>query len=535
MERLASERSKETDESHRIAGAASVIASATAFSRLLGYLRDAVIAFAFGAGMFSDAFFVAFRISNLLRRLVGEGALTSSFVPIFTEEYSRREPASTREFVSSIFTLMLFALTILAVLGILFAGPLVSLMSPGFQDDPNKFAITVSLTRWMFPYMVFIGLMAIAMGVLNSVRHFFAPALSPVLFNLAIIASVLLLSPYFSLPVYALAVGVLIGGLLQFALQLPFLKSRGMLPELRFKFRDPAIGRVFKLMGPASFGVGVYQLNIFVTLWFASHLAEGSISYLYYAGRLMELPMGVFGVAISTALLPSLSGHVVREEWGEFRSSLSFVLRVLNFLMIPAAVGLFVLSFPIVELLFTRGEFGSSAATESSVALYYYTIGLVPISISRVLSSVFYSLKDTVTPLYAALVSFGINVVFCLLLVGPMSHGGLALATSLAGIVNVTILFIVLKRRFGKIGGRGIIASALKSISSAAFMGAILALMYRFSGFESMGGGMKLVFVAAAMIVGILVYLLLTKLFKAEELTFFKGFVMRRGSKGTSK
>lgn len=532
---MSSKEAHDGDEIHRITGAATVIASATMLSRVLGYVRDAVIAFAFGAGMFSDAFFVAFRISNLLRRLVGEGALTSSFVPIFTEEHDCRELESTREFVSSIFTLMLFSLTILAVLGILFAGPIVSLMSPGFKADPQKFAITVSLTRWMFPYMIFIGLMAIAMGVLNSLRHFFAPALSPVLFNLAIIASVLLLSPLFSLPIYALAIGVLIGGVLQFALQLPFLKARGMLPELCFKFKDPAIWRVFKLMGPASIGVGVYQLNIFVTLWFASRLAEGSVSYLYYAGRLMELPMGVFGVAISTALLPSLSGHVIRQEWDAFRTSFAFVLRTLNFLMIPAAVGLFVLSYPIVELLFTRGEFGSVAANESSVALYYYCIGLVPISLSRVLSSVFYSLKDTVTPLYIALVSFVVNLVFCIVLVGPMAHAGLALSTSIASIVNVTLLFIVLKRKFGSFGGRDIIASALKSISAAALMGAVIAVMYNFSGFDTLGWGLKALFVASALAVGILVYLGLSKLFKAEELTFLKGFILKRGSREGSK
>ncbi len=525
-------KNNETDERRRITGAASVIASATAISRVLGYLRDAVIAFAFGAGMYSDAFFVAFRISNLLRRLLGEGALTSSFVPIFTQEYGRRDLNSTREFVSSVFTLMLFSLTILAVIGILFAGPLVSLMSPGFKADPNKFALTVSLTRWMFPYMIFIGLMAIAMGVLNSLRHFLAPALSPVLFNLSIIASVLLLSPSFSLPVYALAVGVLIGGLLQFALQIPFFYSRGMLPELRFKFKDPAIGRIFKLMGPASFGVGVYQLNIFVTLWFASRLVEGSVSYLYYSGRLMELPMGVFGVAIATALLPSLSTHVVKGEWREFRSSFSFVVRTLNFLMIPSAVGLFILSYPIVELLFARGQFGSGAATSSSIALCYYTIGLVPISMSRVLSSVFYSLKDTVVPLYAAIASFVVNVALCILLVGPLSYGGLALATSISGIVNVVILCFILKKRLGSFGGRAIIASALRSISAAALMGAVLAVLVHFSGFETMGQVMKALFVAGALIVGILVYLGLSKLFKAEELTFLRSFIRRRKDAG---
>jgi putative peptidoglycan lipid II flippase len=512
-----------------IAGAASVVGSATMASRVLGYARDAAIAYVFGAGMYSDAFFVAFRISNLLRRLLGEGALTSSFIPIFTEEYHLRSAEGSRALVSSVFTLFMFILTAVAIIGIIFSGPLVSLMSPGFTEDPYKFALTVKLTQLMFPYMVFIGLMALAMGVLNSLKHFAAPAIAPIFFNLSIIACLFIIAPALNQPVYALAIGVLIGGVLQFLLQLPFLKRYGMLPSLSFRFSDPGIGRIMKLMGPAAFGVGVYQLNIFVTLWFASRLAEGSVSYLYYAGRLMELPMGVFGVAITTALLPALSLHAAKKEWVEFKGSLSFVLRMLNFLMIPAAVGLFVLSLPIIELLFTRGSFGEEAARSSATALSYYSIGLVPISLSRVLTSAFYSLKDTATPVWVALGAFFCNAIACVLLVGPMGFGGLALATSIAGVLNMVILFVILSRRLGSFGGGAVLSAAIKNVIASGIMGAAIYLVLVNSGYASMSGLTRPLFVILLLIMGVVLYLVLARMLRLSELEFIKGFFKRGG------
>ncbi len=511
-----------------ITGAASVVGAATMASRVLGYGRDAAIAFVFGAGMYSDAFFVAFRISNLLRRLLGEGALTSSFIPIFTEEYHLRPPEGARALVSSVFTLFIFILTAAAILGIIFSGPLVSLMSPGFAADPYKFALTVKLTQLMFPYMVFIGLMAIAMGVLNSLKHFTAPAIAPIFFNLSIIACVFIIAPALNQPVYALAIGVLIGGALQLLLQLPYLKRYGMLPSLSFSFSDPGVGKILKLMGPAAFGVGVYQLNIFVTLWFASRLAEGSVSYLYYAGRLMELPMGVFGAAITTALLPALSTYAVKKEWVEFKGSLSFVLRMLNFLMIPAAVGLFILSLPIIELLFARGSFTDEAARSSATALCYYSIGLVPISLSRVLTSAFYSLKDTATPVWVALVAFFCNAIACVLLVGPLGFGGLALATSIAGVLNMVILFVILSRRLGPFGGSEVITSAIKNLILAVIMGATIYMVLVNSGYSSMSNLGQAFVVIILLIIGVGVYLLLSRILRLPELDFIRGFLKGR-------
>ncbi|OGP23227.1 MAG: murein biosynthesis integral membrane protein MurJ [Deltaproteobacteria bacterium GWB2_55_19] len=513
----------------KITGAASIVGGATVLSRILGYIRDAAVAYAFGAGMYADAFFMAFRISNLLRRLVGEGALTSTFIPIFTEEMGERSKEATRDLVSSVFTLFAIILIILTILGVIFSREIVLLMSPGFATDALKFSITVDLTRLMFPYMVFIGLMAIAMGVLNSYRHFAAPAIAPVFFNIAIILCIFAVAPFLDTPVYALAIGVLLGGFLQLFLQFPYLKKYGMTPKPRFHFRDEAIKKIFILMGPAAFGMGVYQLNNFVILWFSSHLAEGSVSYLYYAGRLMELPLGVFGVAVSTAVLPSLSEHVAKKDWEGFRSSLSFALRIVNFVTIPATVGLFVLSYPITEVLFMRGEFGAEASAGTAVALYYYALGLVPVSTSRILTSVFYSVKDTATPVWIAFFAFIVNAILCFLLVGPLGHAGLALATSLSSAVNMVALLLVLKKRFGRFGGRLIFTSALKSSVASLIMGGVIYLIIFKADFGVMGVTFKALLLASCLLIGFLVYIGTARALRTPEMTFLKGILRKRG------
>lgn len=519
---------KGSDEG-RIAGAASVIGSATALSRILGYIRDASVAYVFGAAMQTDAFFVAFRISNLLRRLVGEGALTSSFVPIFTEELTLRDSESARSLASSAFTLFAIILVVMAALGMFFSDAIVAIMSPGFKDDPEQFALTVNLTRLMFPYMVAIGLMAIAMGVLNSLRHFAAPALAPVLFNIAIITSIFAVTPILTEPVYALALGVVAGGCMQLLLQFPFLKRYGFMPKVSFRFSDPGIKKIFLLMGPAAFGVGVYQLNIFVTLWFASKLAEGSISYLYYASRLMELPLGVFGVAVSTAVLPSLSEHVAKGDQENFTRSLSFAVRIVNFVIIPAMAGLLVLNYPIIEILFRRGQFGAEAAAGTSYALFFYAFGLIPVAVSRVLVSVYYSLKDTVTPVYVAIVSFFSNVVLCYVLVGPLGHGGLALATTLSSTVNFLALFIILKVRFGHLGGGSILSSGVRALVASAVMGAVIYFInLKGSGFVD-GMVSRAVLLGICLAVGVVSYLGLSMLLRSPEVPFLKGFFKKGG------
>ncbi len=513
--------------SRKIAAGASIVGGATVLSRILGYIRDMAIAYYFGAGALSDAFFVAFRISNLLRRLVGEGALTSSFIPIFLDERTRREDEDLKGLVSGVFTLFTIILIVVTFLGIFFSEDLVALMSPGFLSDPEKFALTVNLTRLMFPYMIFVGLMAIGMGVLNSLKHFTAPALAPVFFNIAIISSILLISPFLQQSVYALAIGVLIGGTLQFAIMLPWLKQYGFMPYISFRFRDSAILKIFKLMGPAAFGIGIYQLNIFIVLWFASSLSEGSVSYLYYAGRLMELPLGIFGVAISTAALPSLSECAAKGQWSGFMESLGYALRLVLFLTIPAAVGLVILSLPVIETLFSHGEFREGAAHATSMALYYYAPGLVPVALYRILTSVFYSLKDTVTPVAVAFVTLIINVFFCFILVGPMQHAGLALATTISALFNMAALLFLLRKKIGAFDWAGLLISALKNLTAALVMGGAVYLIFYVPGFNEAGRLLKMVTLGGTILAGVFVYIGSSQLLKVPEVAFLKGFFLK--------
>jgi len=519
---------KEKSHLKKLAAHASIVSGATVLSRILGYTRDMAIAYYFGAGALSDAFFVAFRISNLLRRLVGEGALTSSFIPIFLDERTRRSDKELRGLVNGVFTLFTIILVVVTLLGIYFAEDLVTLMSPGFLSNPEKFALTVNLTRIMFPYMVLVGLMAIGMGVLNSLKHFTAPALAPVFFNIAIISSILLISPFFHESVYALGIGVLLGGLFQFAILLPWLKRYGFMPYISFKFRDSAIARIFKLMGPAAFGVGIYQINIFIVLWFASKLSEGSVSYLYYAGRLMELPLGIFGVAISTVALPSLASFAAKEEWGDFMASLSYAMRLVLFLTIPAAVGLIILSLPVIDVLFSHGEFKAGAAKATSMALYYYAPGLVPVAIYRILTSVFYSLKDTITPVVVAFVALLINVFLCFVLVGPMAHAGLALATSISALFNMAVLFFILRRRIVEFDIRGILMPALKNLAASLIMGLTVYFIFYRTGLSGARGFLGMAGLGLTILAGGLVYLGASRVFKVPEVAFLKGF-LRKG------
>jgi len=531
-----------------IVGAASIMGSVTMLSRVLGYIRDAVIAYIFGASVPADAFFVAFRISNLFRRLVGEGALTSSFIPIFTELITVRTKAELRAFVLRFFLLFSCILIALSALGIFFAPWLVRVMAPGFIEATGKFALTVTLTRFMFPYVIFIGLMAIAMGILNSYRHFTAPAFSPVLFNITIIFMALVVSPLMESPVYALAAGVVIGGFFQFALQLPFLGRYGMIPcSLAIKTSatsstvaggsvDNPVRRILLLMGPALLGIGVYQLNIFVTLRFASRLPEGSISYLYYAGRLMELPLGVFGVAIAQAVLPSLSSHVVSNDMASFKSSLSFALRLVNFVNIPAMVGLFVLSLPIIDLLFVRGEFSANDGVMTSYALYFYALGIVPVAASRIVVAVFYSLKDTKTPLIGALITFAVNIVACLVLIGPMAHGGLALATSISSLVNLVFLGVMLRRRLGGFELASIFSSGLKSSAAALLMGVVIYLGMSWLPWEQLSLVLKALSLIVVIGVGVVVYMGLACILKVQEQVFLKAMLRGKLARsGTNK
>jgi putative peptidoglycan lipid II flippase len=457
-------------ERRQIARAAGVIGLLTAVSRVTGLARDAVVGALFGAGPAADAFFVAYRLPNLLRRLVGEGAASAAFIPVLTDYLGRRGRAEADHVARVLFTVMATVLAALALIGVLLARPLTTLFAPGFTATPETLELAIRLTRLVFPYLVCIGLVAVAMGVLNALRVFTTPALSPIVLNVVIVASALTLTRWIG--VYSLAVGVLLGGLGQLLVQVPALRRLRVPLRPCWEPRHPAVARVGALMIPTLFGSAVYHVNVLVNTMFASLLPPGSISYLWYAERLFEFPLGVFAVALSTAALPSFSALAQRDR-REFRDTVMFALRLVNVLAVPAAVGLVITAGPLTSVLFLRGAFGPREAAETGLAVRCFAVGLWSVASVRMLVPAFYALEDTRSPVWAAAGAFVANLVGIALFVGPLTaptgsaagaalaavtartsvlalrHGGLALATSLAGTVNLLLLCVAFRWRVG--------------------------------------------------------------------------------------
>jgi putative peptidoglycan lipid II flippase len=467
-------------ENARVTKAAGVVGAATLLSRIFGFIRDVVVAWFFGAGLSSDAFFVAFRIPNLLRRLFAEGSLSIAFIPVFTEylqTQGKDEAFHLARAAMRLLALILFAVTIL---GIIFSPIIIRVIAPGFTDPPEKFALTVMLTRIMFPYCFFVCLVALCMGILNTLGHFAAPAVSPVLLNIAIILSALLISPRLQEPITGIAIGVLIGGVLQLAIQIPFLIKKGIYLKTEARetkswreyFYHPGLKKIGILMLPAVFGATVYQVNILVGTLLASLLPEGSVSYLYYADRLVEFPLGIFAISAATAVLPSLSRQAAAQDFDALRHTFSYSMKLVFFITIPAMIGLIVLREPIVGLLFRRGAFDAQSTEMTAYALLYYSVGLWAFSAVRIVVSTFYALQDTKTPVRIAVISILANIFLSIILMGPLKHGGLALATSLASMLNLFLLVRALKVRLGSLEWKSILTSAVKSLICAAAMGA---------------------------------------------------------------
>lgn len=450
-------------EKKNIARAAGVLGFATVLSRIMGMVRDMVQSRLFGAGLYTDAFIAAFQIPNMLRRFFAEGALTSAFVPTFSEWYTQRGEEEARALANICFTLLTIVMAAVTLLGIIFSPQIVHLMFPGFAASPSKMELTVFLNRLMFPYIFFVSLVALCMGILNTVRHFFTPAISTVFLNLAMIFCAVFLHQSFRVPITAMAVGVLLGGLLQLLLQLPVLYRKGFPIRWRLDLSHPAVRKIALLMGPSVFGVGVYYLNITVGNILASLLPQGSVSYLYYAQRLFEFPQGIFTVSVAQAVLPSMSRQAAAGELDDLKETIAFGLRLTLFITIPATAGLMVCATPIFSLLFMGGEFDFIKAAKSAQALFYYAMGLSLVALVRVIVPAFYALKDTRTPVITAFVAFILNLLFSLMLMGPLLHGGLALASTLSAFGNMAMLIYLLRRKIGPFGGRKILAAALKS------------------------------------------------------------------------
>jgi putative peptidoglycan lipid II flippase len=430
-----------------VARAAAVVSAATLTSRVLGFLRDLVIARTFGAGVATDAFFVAFRLPNLLRRLVAEGALSSAFIPVFTEYVTTRSRADTLRMLRAVAGVMALLLGSLSLLGVLAAPWIVRVMAPGFFANPAAGELTVHLTRLMFPYLFLVGLAALVMGVLNAHRHFLLPALSPVALNIGIILGAVVIAPRLPEPVIGLAVGVLLGGAGQLMLQVPWLGARGLLATPRIALGHPAVRRVLGLMAPVIVGQSATHIGTVINTIIASFLVKGSVSFLYYADRLIEFPLGVFGVAIATAVLPTLSEQAARRDKHALRETLSFSLRLATFVSMPAAVGLFVLSEPIVRVLYERGRFGPVETAGTAAAVAMYALGIVGSSTAKISAQAFFALGDTRTPVKVSVCAMAFNCTLALILAPSLGHAGLALAIAAAATLNAIALTVLLRRR----------------------------------------------------------------------------------------
>jgi putative peptidoglycan lipid II flippase len=446
----------------------------TFVSRVLGFVRDLLIARLFGAGAATDAFFVAFKLPNLLRRIFAEGAFSQAFVPILAEYRDRRGEADTRLLVDHVAGALAVALVVVTALGIVAAPAIVWLSAPGFSDQPDKFALTVDLLRITFPYILFISLTALGAGILNTYSRFSVPAFAPALLNLSFIAFALWFAPYFDPPVEALAWAVFVGGLLQFAFLLPFLRRLRMLPRPRWGLRDEGVRRVLRQMGPAVFGVSVGQVSLLVNTIFASFLVSGSVSWLYYADRLMEFPTGLLGVALGTILLPSLSRSHADRTTDEYSRLLDWGLRITLMLAAPAAVALAVLSMPLVATLFHHGAFGAHDVAMTRAALIAYSVGLVGLIAVKVLAPGFYARQDVRTPVRIALFTLAATQVMNLVFIQPLAHAGLALAIGLGACLNAGLLLRGLLRidAYRPQPGWGLFA--LRILAALALMGGAL-------------------------------------------------------------
>lgn len=500
----------------------------TLVSRIFGMVRDLVIAMQFGSSAAADAFFVAFRLPNMQRKILGEGAVSAAFIPVFSDILNTKGEKSAWEMTANLLNILFALLVTVTLAMIVFSPAVVTVFAPGFLDDPEKFALTVELTRWMAPYLIFIGLAAFCMGILNTFGVFALPAAAPVLLNICMIVGALFISPLMEEPIFGLAIGVLVGGILQLLIQIPATVKKGLRCVGSFKVKHPDIIRIGKLMVPVIFGLAVYEINMLVDTLLASLLPGGSISYLYYGNRLVQLPLGVFGVALGVAILPMLSRQASKKDFPELIKTLAFGIRLILFITIPATVGLIVLRFPIVNTLWERGEFLRVSTEGTATALLYYSVGLCAFAGIKIIAPAFYSLQDTKTPVKIGAWSMFLNIVLNVILMGPLQHGGLALATSISALFNILLLIYFLRKRLGLMGGRKILLSTLKLALSSTLMGIII-YTCNFVWFDPLDSlGVRVMVLTGCIFLGIISFGTISYLLKNEELNFFLGFIKGR-------
>lgn len=485
----------------------AAVSSMTMFSRVLGFARDAIVARVFGAGMATDAFFVAFKLPNLLRRIFAEGAFSQAFVPILAEYKSKQGEEATRVFVAYVSGLLTLALAVVTIAGMLAAPWVILVTAPGFADTADKFALTSQLLQITFPYILLISLASLAGAILNTWNRFSVPAFAPTLLNISMIGFALFGVPYFHPPVLALAWAVTVGGILQLVYQLPHLKKIGMLVLPRISFRDAGAMRVMKQMGPAILGVSVSQISLIINTIFASFLVSGSVSWMYYADRLMEFPSGVLGVALGTILLPSLSRSFASGNHDEYCRLMDWGLRLCFLLALPSAVALGILAKPLTVSLFQYGKFTPFDAQMTQRALIAYSVGLMGLIVVKVLAPGFYSRQNIKTPVKIAIVTLVMTQLMNLVFIGPLKHAGLSLSIGLAACLNAGLLYWQLRKQniFTPQAGWGRFLTRL-IIAVLVMAAALFGMLYVMPDWAQGNMAHRLIRLMAVVVVGVVAY-----------------------------
>jgi len=522
-------------EKKQILKSASIITLVTIASRILGYVRDQRLMLLLGTSMTADSFVLAYSIPNLLRRLVGEGSMTASFIPVFTGYMAGKRREELWEFANRLFWTLAILLAVLTVLGMVFSPSVIHLFT-FFNKKQLQWDEAVYLNRIIFPYIFFIGLAALAMAILNCFHVFGLPAATPILLNVAIITfSLSAVWGRFSSPAVALAVGVLVGGVLQFLVQVPSLVRHGMRFDFGISLSHPGIRAVGRLMVPGFFGIGISQVNFLVDRMFATapRMPAGSVTALYVADRVMELVLGGYAIAVATAILPMMSHQAAAGDYDAMKKTFAFSLRIVSFITIPAAVGLVILREPIIHVLFEHGRFVASSTKLTARALLYYSLGLPAFAAVKLIVPAFYSTKDTKTPVRVAAYTFVLNVVLNALFLAyffkRFQNGGPALATSLAAFFNFSMLFVIFRLRFGRLGTMELLRSLGKILVCSTVMGALCWFGLRVSHFSDYQRFMPQLGIFTALIVGAtLVYLALAWAFRCPEVEEVYGIAMRR-------
>jgi len=509
-----------------VARAAGIIMVAMVISRILGYIRDVVIYYEFGQNQLTDAYNAAFSIPDFLYMLLVGGALSSAFIPVFSSYLATDREEDAWEVASIIFNLVITLMLLGIVFGMIFTPQLIKLLVPGFS--PDTAALTVKLTRIMFIQALFMGLAGISMGVLNSYKHFLMPAIGSVLYNLSIVVLGWLLSRFFGIAGFSL--GVVAGAVANFAVQLPKLSSLGLKYSLSFNIYHPGVRKIFKLMLPVLVGLSVTQFNLFVNQNLASGLSPGIVAALRTGQRLMQLPIGIFAVAVAVAVFPTLTEYAARNEITQFKKTMSLGVRSVIFLTLPAAAGLIALRVPIVRLLFEQGRFTHEATLATAYALLFYSVGLFGYSAQQVLNRTFYAIQDTITPVKVGVMTIILNVVLNFILINFLAHGGLALAYSIAGIFNMVALLYCLRRKIGPINGRAFLISFGRNLLASIIMGfsAYYTAFYLEKLLDMSRKLNQLIQVSAASAVGLLVFIIIAAWFRTEEVVLAWNILSRR-------